>query len=49
MLNHLLSDIFNASLDAYEPIKTWINPQDETDFLTVSRRASRRQRGKSTT
>eukprot|EP00966_Prymnesium_polylepis_P310092 7164765-Prymnesium_polylepis.1 len=45
-LNHLLTDTFNASIDAYEPIKAWVNPYDETDFLCISRLASRRQREK---
>eukprot|EP00966_Prymnesium_polylepis_P323969 7380090-Prymnesium_polylepis.1 len=40
-LRHLLSFVYNKQTDDYDPIKIWVNPNDERDYLVMAKLASR--------
>ena len=45
-LRHLLSFTYDRGSDKYVPIKIWVNPNDENDFLVMTRLAGRHAREK---
>eukprot|EP00965_Chrysotila_dentata_P178453 5893559-Pleurochrysis_carterae.AAC.1 len=47
MLRHLLSFVFNPIAGVkgkYEPVKIWVNPNDERDFLVMAKLPARQAR-----
>ena len=45
-LRHLLSFVYNRTTDKYVPVKVWVNPHDEKDFLVSTQIANRPARKK---
>ena len=45
-LRHLLSFVYDPVKDHYDPIKIWVNPNDEDDYLIMTKIASRPARKK---
>ena len=45
-LRHLLSFVYNRETDNHDPIKIWVNPNDERDYLVMAKLASRPARKK---
>ena len=45
-LRHLLSFVYDHQADTYSPIKIWVNPHDEDDYLVMTKLASRPARKK---
>eukprot|EP00965_Chrysotila_dentata_P035043 1166271-Pleurochrysis_carterae.AAC.1 len=47
MLRHLLSFVYNPLAGVkgkYEPVKIWVNPNDERDFLVMAKLPTRQAR-----
>ena len=45
-LRHLLSHVYDAATDFYVPIKEWVNPKDDDDFVLTATLAGRYAREK---
>ena len=43
---HLLSHVYDAATDSYVPIKEWVNPKDDDDFVLTATLAGRYAREK---
>lgn len=43
-LRHLLSFVYDPATNEYQPIKVWVNPNDENDYLVMAKLASRQKR-----
>lgn len=46
MLRHLLSFVYDKTSNNYVPIKIWVNPNDERDFLLATQLVSKHSRQK---
>ena len=45
-LRHLLSHVYDAATNTYVPIKAWVNPKDDSDFVLTATLAGRWAREK---
>ena len=45
-LRHLLSFVYDRTINKYVPIKIWVNPNDESDYVVMANVASRPARKK---